>query len=196
MINFIIRRLYKKLISIELIRADLYRYYGATDYQSFCRALRVPGFEFTLSFRLAILKSKYSLLGIIGRMMYKRLTFKYGFQIPRVTKVGKGLRISHFGAVVVNYDSVIGDNCYLSHNITLGQVSRGAKKGSPKLGNGVWIGPGAIIIGNVTVGDNVLIAGNSFVNFDVPANSLVIGNPGKIVSNENSTEGYVTNVYR
>ncbi|WP_138272484.1 LbetaH domain-containing protein [Parabacteroides merdae] len=48
------------------------------------------------------------------------------------------------------------------------------------LGNSVWIGPNAVIVEKINIGDNVLIAANSYVNFDVPSNSIVIGNPGRI----------------
>lgn len=55
----------------------------------------------------------------------------------------------------------------------------------------VWIGTGSVIVGNVKIGSNVLIAPNSFVNMNVPNNSLVIGNPAKIISKENPTDGYI-----
>ena len=187
--------LFPQVLNHEVIRADLFRYYGKIDSQSFRRALNIPGFEFTLYFRLCSLYSKYSLIGAQARWMNTRLTFKYGFQIPRITKIGKGLRISHFGPLVVNYHSVIGDNCYLSHNVTIGQMSNGPREGCPQIGERVWIGPGAIIVGKVVIGDDVLISGNTFVNFDVPSKSLVIGNPGKIFNRENATSGYITNVY-
>ena len=48
------------------------------------------------------------------------------------------------------------------------------------------------IVGNITIGDDVLIAPNAYVNFDVPSHSVVVGNPGKIISRENATEGYIT----
>lgn len=187
--------LFPKVLKHEAIRADLFRCFGKTDRKAFKKALNDPGFEFMLYFRLCSVYSKYSIIGALARWMNTRLTYKFGFQIPRITKIGKGLRISHFGTLVVNYHTIIGDNCYLSHNVTLGKVSKGPREGCPKIGNRVWIGPGAIIIGHVIIGDDVLISGNTFVNFDVPSNSLVMGNPGKIIERENATEGYVTHVY-
>lgn len=67
----------------------------------------------------------------------------------------------------------------------------GVKKGVPTIGNDVWIGPNAVVVGGITIGDNVLIAANSFVNFDVPPDSIVIGNPGKIIPSKRATEGYI-----
>lgn len=67
----------------------------------------------------------------------------------------------------------------------------GVKIGVPTIGNDVWIDPNAVIVGGINIGDNVLIAANSFVNFDVPSNSIVIGNPGKIIPSVRATEGYI-----
>ena len=59
------------------------------------------------------------------------------------------------------------------------------------LGNSVWIGPNAVIVEKINIGDNVLIAANSYVNFDVPSNSIVIGNPGRDIPSANAIEGYI-----
>lgn len=189
------RILYKKVLSNQLLKADLYRYNGDLSYKSFISAFRNPGFHFTVFFRLSFLLSKYSLLGRYSRMMYRKLTFKYGYQIPRATNIAGGMRISHFGPLLINSKTQIGNNCYLSHNITIGETKRGERKGSPVLGNKVWIGPGAVIVGKVTIGDNVLISPNCFVNTDIPSNSLVIGNPARIIAREDPTNGYITNCY-
>ena len=62
------------------------------------------------------------------------------------------------------------------------------------IGDKVWIGTGAVIVGRIDIISNVLIAPNSFVNFDVPDNSLVIGNPARIIQRENATEGYINSI--
>lgn len=59
------------------------------------------------------------------------------------------------------------------------------------MGDCVWIGINSTVVGKVTIGDNVLIAPNTFVNFDVPSNSIVIGNPAKIISDTNAADGYI-----
>ena len=69
----------------------------------------------------------------------------------------------------------------------------GSRAGSPVLGNCVWVGVNAVIVGGITVGDDVMIAPNAFVNFDVPSHSVVIGNPGQIHIKQNATEGYILN---
>lgn len=65
------------------------------------------------------------------------------------------------------------------------------RQGTPVIGNEVWIGINAAIVGNVTIGDDVLIAPNSYVNCDVPSHSIVFGNPCITKHRENATEGYI-----
>lgn len=67
----------------------------------------------------------------------------------------------------------------------------GGKQGAPIIGNEVWIGINAVIVGHVKIGDDVLIAPNSYVNCDVPSHSIVFGNPCIIKYRDNATEGYV-----
>jgi serine O-acetyltransferase len=95
---------------------------------------------------------------------------------------------------VINAKAVIGNHCNVAHNVTIGQANRGRLKGYPTIGNRVWMGTGCTIVGNIQIGDDVLIAPNSYVNVDVPANSLVIGNPCRIVPKENPTEGYINHL--
>ena len=71
---------------------------------------------------------------------------------------------------------------------------RGERKGVPTIGNKVWIGANSIVVGGIIIGDNVLIAPGAFVNFNVPSNSLVIGNPGIIKSKYDATEIYIDNL--
>ena len=77
--------------------------------------------------------------------------------------------------------------------MTIGEISAGPRKGVPTIGDDCWIGTNAVVVGNVRIGSNVLIAPLSFVNFDVPDNSVVIGNPGKIIPKETATRDYIQN---
>ncbi len=90
----------------------------------------------------------------------------------------------------------MGDNFNIAHGVTIGQANRGKARGCPVIGDMVWIGTGAVIVGKVNIGSNVLIAPNSFVNFDVPDNSVVLGNPGKIIPKADATEGYINSVIK
>jgi serine O-acetyltransferase len=175
----------------KIIAADLYRYVGKTGTKAFIKAFFIPGFRFTFFLRKASFKKKNSIPGIFYRLLLRRYSYKYGFQIPASTIIGEGFLISHFGCIVINENAQIGKNCNITHGVTIRRTNWGKLKGSPVLGDKVWIGANAVIVGKITIGTNVLIAPNSFVNFDVPDNSLVIGNPAQIINKENVTEGYI-----
>lgn len=102
--------------------------------------------------------------------------------------------IGHPFGITINANAIIGSNCNIHKGVTIGQENRGLRKGCPTIGNRVWIGINSTIVGKITIGDDVLIAPNSFVNFDVPSHSIVIGNPGKVIAKENATEGYINNL--
>lgn len=78
--------------------------------------------------------------------------------------------------------------------LSIGYERRGKRQGAPTIGNNVWIGSNAVIVGKVEVGSDILIAPGAFVNFDVPDHSIVIGNPGVIIRKENATKGYMDNI--
>ena len=108
------------------------------------------------------------------------------------TKIGRGFCMIHAFGAGINSAAVLGDNVTVHQFVAIGQENRGKRKGAPILGNRVWVGPGAVVVGRVRIGDDVLIAPNSYVNCDVPSHSIVMGNPCRIIPRENATEGYIT----
>lgn len=152
-----------------------------------------PGFRFMFFFRLCQEFKKGSAIGLLARLILKFLTILYGFQIPHSTRIAKGLFLAHWGNIIINRSVVIGENCNISQGVTIGQVNRGKMKGTPVIGDRVWIGTNAVIVGNVKIGNDALIAPLSYVNFNVPPKAVILGNPGKIVS-YNSSAGYVNNL--
>lgn len=107
----------------------------------------------------------------------------WGIELPREAKIGIGLRIGHFGGVTISPYAVIGRNCGLSQNITIGVEGRGESWGAPVIGDEVYIGPGARLFGKIRVGNNVKIGANAVVYRDVPDNAVVVLDPGfRIVS--------------
>lgn len=139
-------------------------------------------------------KAQYSKIKIVhyfARYILSRHKDKYGLEISWRTKIGKGLYIGHAYNITINDKATIGDNCNIHKGIVIGQTNRGKNKGVPKIGNEVWIGINAAIVGGITIGDDVLIAPNSFVNVDVPSHSVVFGNPCVIKHRDNATEGYI-----
>ena len=114
------------------------------------------------------------------------------------TQIGGGLYIGHPCCININPDTVIGRNVNIHRGVVLGQVNRGPRRGAPVIGDDVWIGVNAAVVGHVVIGNDVLIAANAYVNCDVPPHSVVVGNPCTIHRREPSeghenpaTEGYI-----
>lgn len=102
----------------------------------------------------------------------------WGIEIPRAATIGPGLYIGHFGGIIVSSAAVIGENCNISHGITIGAAGSRQHGGVPRIGNNVYIGPGAKVFGRITIGNNVKIGANCVVHKDVPENAVVALNPG------------------
>lgn len=178
----------------SIIQKDFYRESGKwlSKPQIWGKCIN-PNLHFVYILRKCQIHPKKSIKGLFWRMVLRRHQIKYGFQIYPETKIGEGFYLGHWGAVVINPNAQIGTNCNMAQGVTIGQQNRGKNQGFPKIGNDVWIGPNAVIVGGITIGNNVLIAPNAYVNFDVPDNSVVVGNPASITSNEQATEGYINN---
>lgn len=175
----------------SIIHADLYRYKDELTTYRILNGFLIPGYRYTYFLRKSSIYSKRSLAGIFFRIMLLIHSYVYGFQINPSTKIGKGLYIGHRGTIIINSNAIIGECCNLSPGVTIGQTNRGSKKGAPVIGNKVWIGTNAVLVGKINIGDNVLIAPNAYVNIDIPENSIVIGNPAKIISKEDPTADYI-----
>lgn len=109
--------------------------------------------------------------------LYLRIFF--GCEIPSKVKIGKNCKFAHNGlGVVIHPEAVIGDNCKINQNVTIG--GRSGYTVVPKIGNNVEIGAGAIIIGPITIGDNVKIGAGAIVVKNVPDNAVVRSKPSDI----------------
>ena len=115
---------------------------------------------------------------------------KYGIEI-QTKKIGKGLYLGHPYNITVGGNVIIGKYCSLHKGCTIGAENRGRRAGAPVLGDRVYIGINATVVGNIHIGNDVLIAPNSFVNFDVPDHSVVLGNPATVHHKVNATKGYI-----
>jgi putative colanic acid biosynthesis acetyltransferase WcaB len=146
----------------------------------------VKGKILTFCFRLAQFSMRNRLLFYLSvpyLVFYKVIVeWVLGCELPRKTKVGKGLVIYHGQGLVVNNGTTIGENCVLRHNVTIGnkQTEFGLSE-CPTIGNNVDIGANAVLIGPINIGDSVIIGAGSVVVKSVPAGSIVAGNPARII---------------
>lgn len=124
-------------------------------------------------------RNKISRILLGGWHMYMTRYFgrKTGFQIPRYT-CGFGLKIHHWGYIIVNKDARIGDNCDIYPGVVIGQTS---EKKVPIIGNNCFIGLDSKIIGDIKIGNNVIIAPNAVVTKSFPDNVVIGGIPAKII---------------
>lgn len=138
----------------------VYRF-GRWRYTISSRPLRVP-FSFT-----------YKVLKFISEMLL-------GMELPCEAIIGRRFVIEHIGGIVVSGDAIFGDDCVMRNGVTVGLRNRGVR-GSPMLGNRVDIGAGAKLLGPIQIGDDVAIGANAVVITDVPANSIAVGIPARII---------------
>jgi len=116
---------------------------------------------------------------------------KYGIDFHADTSVGKGFAMFHAYCITINPRCVIGNNVNIAKGATLGASMRGKYSGCPTIGNKVYIGINSTIVGNVKIGNNVIIAPNAYVNRDIPDNSVAVGNPAVVYPRDNATDGYI-----
>ena len=174
-------------------KMDLFRYEGrgASRWRTKCKYLLfLPPYRY-----IYYLRRYQAFSSHIVRFLYAALmrinSYKTHIQIPPETSIGSGLYISHWGRIIINQKARIGRNLNISAGVLIGSA-QGKMKGVPVIGDNVVIGANACIIGNCHIGNDVLIAPGAFVNFDVPDNSIVIGNPGRIIQKDESpTKKYI-----
>lgn len=117
----------------------------------------------------------------LAKILTRYMRVIYACEIPVGTKIGKNVLFKHNGlGVVVHPKTIIGDNSRIYQNVSLaGRHGRGA----PIIGENVFIGAGACVLGGVTIGNNAVIGANAVVISDVPENAVVGGVPAKILKN-------------
>lgn len=181
-----------------LLRSDLYRITGNAKTSTLLRQLLSGGlYKYNFWIRTCRYARSNNFLKYISypiaKIILKRLKYKLGISINPFTEIGSGFYIGHFGGIFIHGGSVIGKNCNISQDVTIGQKNRGQFKGYPVIGDNVYIGPGAKIIGGIRIGNNVAIGANCVVTKDIPDDSVVVGIPGRVISKAGSV-GYVEKI--
>lgn len=116
--------------------------------------------------------------GVVVGLLYFVVRNLYGIEIPRTARIGRRLVIGHQGGIVVGEEVEIGDDCLIRQNATIGIVARGTP--SPRIGDRVEIGAGAVVLGGITVGDEAVIGPNAVVVVDVPAGARAVAPPARV----------------
>ena len=176
----------------SVFKKDLYRYYGENGEPFLKKIFRPLELKYISAFRKANM-CKFLPLKIFYMLRLMYLSNRTKIQIPARTTIGEGFYIGHLGRVIIHPDARLGRNINIGTGVTIGMENRGKRRGAPVIGDNCWIGTNAVVVGNVTIGTDVLIAPLTYVNFDVPDHSIVIGNPGRIIPREDATAGYVCN---
>lgn len=180
----------------SLLQLDLFRIVGVKkNWFGVFFYLYKPEFCYLFFLRITSFlynkKSKFRFL--ICKIFLHYFSVKFGYEIPYQCEIKPGLKLIHRGGVIINPLSKIGSNVTILRGCTIGSNRRGKRSGAPIIGNNVWIGANAAIIGGITIGNNVMIAPNSYINIDVPNDSICFGNPAQIKPCVNATYFYIDN---
>lgn len=182
------------------LKADTYRQYARTGPGALIRGLlEQRTFRVVVTMRLcqfaAASRNPVAKLALpIFRVLHRLATHAAAMDFSWRTKVGGGLALTHGWGLVVGENSTIGNNVTLFNGVTLGQRPVFSSDGQvlrkrPVLEDEVWVGPHAVLVGDITIGHGSRIAAGAFVTESVPPYSLVIGNPARIVRSNCTPDG-------
>jgi serine O-acetyltransferase len=160
------------------------------DYRVHQRDWTLPGFRAVAVHRFGVwrrglhprlLRAPFS---VIYNSLYRYVRNHYGIELPPTTQVGRRLEIGHQGGIVIHPRATIGNDCIIRQNVTLGAASVETVQHGPTLMDRVEVGCGAVIMGNIVIGNDVRIGPNSVVTMNIPAGSTLVGSPPRIVQFE------------
>ena len=173
------------------LRADTYRLYGEDGAGTVLKGLiKERTFRVLVTMRvcqgIAACNRLLRLTLPIAKCLNRIATHGAAMDLPWHTQIGGGIALTHGWGLVVSSGAKIGNNVTLFHGVTLGRRDRISPDGTRRIGypileDEVWVGPHAVIVGEVTIGRGSRIAAGSFVTESIPPYSLVLGNPSKIV---------------
>ena len=158
------------------------KYIIAPSYEwKFIKALR------WLEYCNNVLRHRYFLVGIIlwfiAKYRFRKISVRLGYSIP-INVIGPGFSLPHRGNIIINPNTKIGKNCRIHVGVNIGAH----KDKAPIIGDNVYIGPGAIIFGNITIGNGVTIGANATVNKSFTQNNITIaGTPAQIIKTNTSS---------
>ncbi|NJC33717.1 serine O-acetyltransferase [Sphingomonas jejuensis] len=157
------------------------------DYRAHGRDWTRPGFRAVATHRFGVwrmdVRSKWlrAPLSLAYRWAFRHCRNVYGIELPYTVRLGRRVIVEHQGGIVVHGATVIGDDCIIRQNCTLGIRSLDALDAAPILGRRVNVGAGAAILGRIEIGDDAAIGANAVVLSDVPAGALAAGVPARLL---------------
>lgn len=129
-----------------------------------------------------------ALLFTVALCWRKLIQIVAGIDLPPDAEIGKGLYIGHFGGIIVGSGVKMGENCNLSQGVTLGYAGRAGNRGCPTLGDRVYVGAGAKVIGPINVGNDAAIGANAVVTKNLPDRAVAVGIPAKVINLDGSSD--------
>ncbi len=166
------------------------RYHGASESLARLPAALVTriGFQMTTAIR-AMHALRDARIPLGPQIASRLIRHAYGAEIHWDASIDPGLSVVHGNGIVVSHSAKIGEGCILFHNVTLGESydAETKTKGAPTLGKGVHVGPGAVLLGPIVVGDGAKIMAGAIVTRSVPPNSVARPLPIEIVSKRSDT---------
>lgn len=153
------------------------------DWETHRRDVTRPGLQALLLQRYAAWRlglppgPKRKAMSAIRHILWIFVRNVYGIELHDTARIGRRVRIEHQGAIIIDGDAVIGDDCLIRHNVTIGRAQQGG--GAPCVGRNVHIAPGAVLAGDITIGDGARIGPNAVVVVDVPADTTAFAPPAR-----------------
>jgi serine O-acetyltransferase len=173
------------------IRADAFRATGKMLSVGSILALAAASRTFRPVFTLRFCqwsRGRFSPLRLAARILHRWAQAKAGIDLSSGLRAGPGLLLVHGWGIVVNKDAHIGSNVTLFNGVVIGRkdtiLPTGRETEYPIIGDDVWIGPHAVIIGGVRIGDGAIVGAGSIVTKDVPARCIVVGNPARVIRSD------------
>lgn len=120
-------------------------------------------------------------VSLVYNFLFRYVRNHYGIELPYTARIGRRVLIAHQGTIVLHERAEVGDDCIIRHGVTLGAPSHRRSHDAPRLGRGVHVGAGAMILGKITIGDYAAIGANAVVTNDVPAQAKVLAAPSQII---------------
>ncbi len=169
----------------EIIRADLYRHRGRTDWEEFLRITFTSAcFHVIVLMRCRDFFNGWRVIGAVSDLVFAWASSRRAIEIPQSVRIGPGFIILHAGSLTVNKGATIGRNCTVVNHATIGGVFRGDRMGAPTIGDHVYLGSYACVFGRVVVGRNVLVAAHAVVTADVENDAVVGGAPARVLNRD------------